>query len=99
MSHGMIFILAIVAMVTLGRIVRTAISAHYGYPLDRRGRPRRGESGEITGEIARQNLALANENEQLRGKVSRLEDRMGVLERIVTDAPSRLSAQIDELRN
>jgi hypothetical protein len=95
----MIFFLVLVAMITMGRIVRTAIHAHYGYPLDRRGRPRRGERGEMTGEITRQNLALAEQNEHLRGKVARLEDRMAVLERIATDAPARLGAEIEKLRD
>jgi hypothetical protein len=35
----------------------------------------------------------------LRGKVSRLEERMAVLERIATDAPARLTAEIDKLRD
>jgi DNA-binding transcriptional MerR regulator len=41
---------------------------------------------------------LEQDNAMLRGKIARLEDRMAVLERIATDAPTRLSAQIDELR-
>ena len=47
---------------------------------------------------ARQIELLSNENEQLTGKVTRLEDRIAVLERIVTDKPARLSAEIDRLR-
>jgi hypothetical protein len=35
----------------------------------------------------------------LRGKVGRLEERMAVLERIATDAPARLTAEIDKLRD
>lgn len=41
---------------------------------------------------------LTAENEKLHGQVSRLEERIAVLERIATDKPNRLSAEIDNLR-
>jgi hypothetical protein len=41
---------------------------------------------------------LTGENERLHGQVSRLEERIAVLERIATDAPTRLSAEIENLR-
>ncbi len=41
---------------------------------------------------------LSSENEKLMGKISRLEERIAVLERIATDQPSRLSAEIENLR-
>ena len=87
MSSGMIFVIIIVAIVTVGRIVRA------GMGLEERKHRFRGAS---TGsdEVVR----LQNENSQLRNKVGRLEERMAVLERIATDAPARLTAQIDELR-
>jgi CRISPR/Cas system-associated protein Csm6 len=50
-------------------------------------------------EVKRQNEILERENEMLRGKLSRLEERTAVLERIATDAPNRLSAEIDKLRD
>lgn len=83
MSHGMIFVLAIIAMVMVSRIVRTAIQAN-------------GRGGGR--EMARQNEALARQNATLVGKVERLEDRIAVLERIATDAPARLTAEIEKLR-
>ena len=86
MSSGMIFVIIIVAIVTIGRIVRAAMG------LEDRKLKQRGSAG--GDEITR----LQNENSQLRGKIGRLEDRMAVLERIATDAPARLTAQIDELR-
>ena len=85
MSSGMIFVIIIVAIVTVGRIVKA------GMGLEERKHLRRGGGSD---EIAR----LESENAQLRSKLGRLEDRMAVLERIATDAPARLSAQIDELR-
>lgn len=89
MSSGMIFVIIIVAIVTVGRIVRAAMGVE-----DRKLRRYRGLRDDSSAEVAR----LQSENTQLRSKIDRLEDRMAVLERIATDAPARLSAQIDELR-
>ena len=93
--HGPDFIIAIIAISTFGWIASSWIRARHGYPLE----------GEWGGKIskddpkaARQIELLSNENEQLTGKVTRLEDRIAVLERIVTDKPARLSAEIDGLR-
>jgi hypothetical protein len=93
--HGPDFILAIIAMSTAGWIVTTWIRARHGYPVE-------GEWGGMSNKndpkAARQIELLSNENEQLTGKVTRLEDRIAVLERIATDKPTRLSAEIDGLR-
>ena len=93
--HGPDFVLAIIAMSTAGWIITSWIRAKHGYPVE----------GEWGGTIskddpkaARQIELLSNENEQLTGKVTRLEDRIAVLERIVTDKPACLSAEIDGLR-
>ena len=93
--HGPDFVLAIIAMSTAGWIITSWIRAKHGYPVE----------GEWGGTIskddpkaARKIELLGNENEQLTGKVTRLEDRIAVLERIVTDKPARLSAEIDGLR-
>ena len=47
-----------------------------------------------TGETA----ALLTENRELKAHVRTLEQRLQVLERIATDAPARLTAEIDNLR-
>ena len=93
--HGPDFVLAIIAMSTAGWVITSWIRAKHGYPVE----------GEWGGAISkddpkatRQIELLSNENEQLTGKVTRLEDRIAVLERIVTDKPARLSAEIDGLR-
>jgi hypothetical protein len=93
--HGPDFILAIIAMSYGAWLITSWIRAKHGYPLE----------GEWGGKIdkedpkaARQIELLSNENEQLTGKITRLEDRIAVLERIVTDKPARLSAEIDGLR-
>ena len=93
--HGPDFVLAIIAMSTAGWIITSWIRAKHGYPVE-------GEWGRTISKddpkAARQIELLSNENEQLTGKVTRLEDRIAVLERIVTDKPARLSAEIDGLR-
>ncbi len=89
------FVLAIIAMSTIGWIITTAIRARHGYPIENEWG---GTAGKIDVDLKRQNEILERENELLRGKVGRLEDRMGVLERIATDAPGRLTAEIEKLR-
>ena len=42
--------------------------------------------------------ALEAENERLRATIERLEDRMGVLERIATDPAERTAREIEKLR-
>lgn len=96
MSWGSpIFVLILVAMSTIAWIITSAIRAKHGYPLE-------GEWGgkveKLDTDLRRQNALLENENELLRGKIGRIEERIGVLERIATDAPARLTSQIDALR-
>ena len=96
MSFGSpFFVLAIIAMSYGAWIMTTAIRARRGYPLE-------GEWGgtvhKDNPELARQNQLLAQENDLLRGKIGRLEERLSVLERIATDAPARLTAEIENLR-
>ena len=93
---GPIFVLAIIAMSYVAWIITTSIRAKHGYPLESDwGKTVR----KVDPELARQNDILERENEKLRGKVGRLEERMAVLERIATDAPARLTAEIDKLRD
>jgi hypothetical protein len=47
---------------------------------------------------ARQVELLSNENEGLKGQVSRLEERLAVLERIATDPAERTAREIERLR-
>lgn len=92
---GMGFVIAIIAITTLGWVITTAIRARHGYPLtDDWGNtihPNKGETDETT-------KALVSENAQLKATVDRLEDRLKVLERIATDPSRRLSDDIDNLR-
>lgn len=91
-----IFVLAIIAMSFIAWIVTTAIRAKHGYPIENEWG---GAVKKDDPEMKRQNDILERENVMLRGKVGRLEERMAVLERIATDAPNRLTAEIDRLRD
>ena len=91
------FVLSIIAMSFISWIVTTAIRAKHGYPVENEW------GGTITKdggtELKRQNEILERENEQMRGKLGGMEERLAVLERIATDAPARLTAEIDKLRD
>ena len=92
---GTDFILAIIAMSTLGWVVTSWIRAKHGYPLE-------GEwGGKITKsdpQADRKIELLSSENERLTGQIDRLQERLAVLERIATDKPARLADEIDSLR-
>jgi hypothetical protein len=49
-------------------------------------------------EARREVEALSNENAGLKGQVSRLEERLAVLERIATDPAERTAREIERLR-
>jgi hypothetical protein len=93
---GPVFVLAIISMSFIAWIITTAIRAKHGYPLENEwgGAVRKDD-----GELKRQNDLLERENELLRGKIGRIEERMAVLERIATDSPARLTAEIEKLRD
>jgi hypothetical protein len=66
-----------------------------------RGRHRLAEIKAGTGyklEAERQVELLSDENAGLKGKVSRLEERIAVLERIATDPAERTAREIERLR-
>lgn len=94
---GPAFVLSIIAMSFIAWIVTTAIRAKHGYPIENEWGGTIAKAGDA--ELTRQNQLLEQENALLRGKLGRLEERLAVLERIATDAPARLSAQIETLRD
>ena len=89
------FVIAIIAISTFGWVVTSWIRAKHGYPLEGEWG---GTSHKSDPEQARKVQLLENENGKLAGQVSRLEERIAVLERIATDKSSRLADQIDNLR-
>jgi hypothetical protein len=92
------FVIAIVALLTVGWLVNNWIRAKHGYPLeDEWGRKSALTDGYYP-EAERKIMLLSNENETLNGKIGHLEERVAVLERIVTDKAGRLSEEIEKLR-
>ncbi len=88
----------IVAAVMASKAFQTWVKAKHGYPIEDEGRRgRRGFAGPDL-EAQRQIQLLSSENERLTGQISRLEERIAVIERIVTDPAERTAREIDSLR-
>lgn len=100
MEDRYIFVLAIIAIAIAGGIIKTWIKAKHGYAPDHGKRRKSRGNHDRTGELddARKVVLLTGENERLTGQVGRLEDRIAVLERIVTDPAQRLDREIESLR-
>jgi hypothetical protein len=95
---GPTFIIAIVAICTAGWLINNWIRARHGYPLEDEWGGKTALTDGDYPEAERKIALLSNENESLNGKVGRLEERIAVLERIVTDKAGRLSEEIENLR-
>lgn len=96
MSGGQIFIIAIIALSMGAWIITSWIRARHGYPLDDDWT---GFGGRVEHPQAnRQVEQLTSENNELKGQVSRLEERIAVLERIATDPAERTAREIENLR-
>jgi hypothetical protein len=93
---GPAFVIAIIAISTFGWVASTWIRARHGYPVENEwsGLAHKGEGPEA----ARKIELLTNENEDLKGKMGRLEERLAVLERIATDPAERTAREIERLR-
>ncbi len=78
----------IVAILTIGAVLKSLINA--------RAHDRSGRADSFA--AARQLELLSTENAGLKHQVSRLEERIAVLERIATDPAERTAREIDQLR-
>ena len=89
------FVIAIIAISTFGWVMSSWIRAKHGYPLENEwsGMTAKGDPG-----AERKIELLSNENDRLTGQISRLEERIAVLERIATDPAERTAREIDRLR-
>jgi hypothetical protein len=96
MFEGPTFVIALIAISTFGWVATSWIRARHGYPLENEwsGVAHKGESPEAVRKIE----LLTNENEDLKGKMGRLEERLAVLERIATDPAERTAREIERLR-
>ncbi len=89
------FVLAIIAMSTLGWMFTTWTRAKHGYPVENEWS---GQAAKADPAADRKIELLTNENERLTGQIGRLEERIAVLERIATDPAQRVARDIDALR-
>ena len=99
-NMGWLVPVLIVTAVMATRAFQTWVRAKHGYPLeDENGRrARRNGIGSGDLEADRKIQLLSSENDRLTGQISRLEERIAVLERIATDPAERVSREIDALR-
>jgi hypothetical protein len=87
----------IVAISVGGWVITTWMRIKNGYPLDGSwGQAIYPKSDQETAERIK---LLTSENAQLRAELGSLKDRMETIERIVTDEPSKLAHQIDQLKH
>lgn len=95
---GTTFVLAIIALSIGGWMFTTWIRAKHGYPIENEW----GGTVHRTDPDADRKIALlTDDNAKLAGQVSRLEERISVLERIATETngqAAQLADQIDRLR-
>jgi hypothetical protein len=89
-------LIATVLVVVMGGVVlNNWMRMKHGYPLDGPwGQAVYPKSDRETGARIR---LLTSENAQLRAELGSIKDRLGTLERIATDQPSRLARDIDAL--
>ena len=83
-----------VAAIVIGPIAWVAnnwIRARHGFEPERDG-----DKSDLNAE--RKITLLTSENERQAGQITRLEERLAVLERIATDPAERVSREIDSLR-
>jgi hypothetical protein len=88
-------IVIIVALCIGGSLLNTWLKIKNGYPLQNAWgmaiHPRR------DAETVERIKLLTSENAQLRAEIGSMKDRLETVERIVTDQPSRLAKEIDQL--
>ena len=89
------FVIAIIAISTAGWLINTWIRAKHGYALENEWS---GQTPKSNPEGDRKIELLSSENQRLTGQISRLEERIAVLERIATDPAERTAREIDALR-
>jgi hypothetical protein len=101
LSGGQEFILIIIGIATFGGVMKTAVRAKHGLPDPhphagggKRGR-RMGFSSDDPGEVE----TLRTENRRLTDQVETMQDRLVVLEKIVTDRGYTLASEIEALRD
>ena len=89
-------IIAGVAMMTGGWVITTWMRIKNGYPLENSwGKAVYPKNDQAVERVK----LLTQENAELRAELGSLKDRLGNVERIVTDSGYHLTAEIDRLRD
>lgn len=87
------FVIWIVGISTVGWVINNWIRARHGYALEDEW------GGKTQRAIDEVSANLHSENASLRGELEEMEERMRVLERIVTDRGFDVAAKIEALRD
>lgn len=95
MTGGQFMVFGIVLVSTIGWLISSWIRAKHGYPVENEWS---GQTSKTDPAVERKVSLLEAENEKLHGQVSRLEERIAVLERIATDPAERTAREIEKLR-
>jgi hypothetical protein len=95
LQDGMVFVLLLVGISTAGWLINNLIRAKHGYALENEWK---GQTAKGDPDDKRKIELLTNENERQAGQITRLEERLAVLERIATDPAERTAREIDALR-
>ncbi len=85
----------IVAVAVGGWVLTTWLRIKNGYPLENSWG--RAIHPQVTNEAKERIKLLTSENAELRAEIGSLKDRLGTIERIIPDQPSRLARDIDAL--
>ena len=98
---GLLTVVAVTGAIVFGVIHSTRMKIKHGYPLESMwGKPLHPQSSAETTERVR---LLSHENAELRAELraelGSLKDRLGNVERIVTDSGYRLGHEIERLRD
>lgn len=91
--HDPGFVVAIVVVCTMGWLINNWIRAKHGYPIEDQW------GGKTAPADSAETVRLKAENKALHDKVDAMQDRLVVLEKIVTDRGYSLAAEIEALRD
>ena len=91
------FVLAIIGMAMFAGVMKAAVRAKHGYSDPQLG-GKKGRNVEIV-RLRDENAGLRDENTRLSARLETYEDRLIVLERIVTDKGYGVAAEIEALRD
>ena len=102
-SGGQEFVLIIIAMGMFSGVARTAVRAKHGladpHPHGGGKRARREEIARVRDDSSSEVQTLKGENKRLTDQVETMQDRLIVLEKIVTDRGYTLASEIEALRD